>query len=98
MVVLHHHSHNESPKIAIVGFLFCKLKRTVHKWAELLYWVLVESNILFSCLGGLGKENKQNFSMKRIKRRFWFPTEKKHSKAFRVGGEVIWKGEASQSK
>lgn len=80
VVVLNHHSHNEPQEIAIVGLLPCKLKRTVYRWTELLYWVLVGTNIFFQTRWA-GERKPTKLYMNHIKSKFRFPSEKSHSQS-----------------
>lgn len=88
MVVLHHHSHDKPQKIVTVGLLPCKLKRNVHRWAE-LYWVLVGTNIFFQPRWA-GERKPTKLSMSHIKRKFCFPVDKSHSQS-RVLSEWVEK-------
>lgn len=79
-LMLHHHYHNETQEIAVVGLLLCKLKRTVHRWAELLYWILVGTNVFFQPRWA-GERKPAKLSVNHIKRKFCFPGEKSHSQS-----------------
>lgn len=83
--MLHYHSHNGPQEIAVVGLLPCKLKRTAHRWAEWLYWVLFGTNIFFQPRWA-GERKPAKPPMNHIKRKFCFLGEKSRSQSRMLSG------------
>lgn len=84
--------HNAIPimsrkKLQLWALLPWKLKRTVHRWAELLCGLLVGTNIFFQPRWA-GERKPTKLSVNHIKRKFRFPGEKSHSQSRALSGWV----------